>query len=134
MWSNHAASAEQNPCVPSANDPYYNVTGLPTETIFAARGDDIRFRVTGWSTTPVPNWSLVALFEGGDFAVQIRDPATRATSNLSVAAVPGAPILNNGQQADLDFVVPPTAAGSALIHIDSIGAEQTIWPVLITVR
>jgi hypothetical protein len=113
IWSNAAAAAGADPCVPADPAmPYFNVTATPTTVQHVAPGASIDYQLQGWSTAPVPTWSITTRVLGVPFN---ENPPTALTASLS------AHTLNNGQTATLHVSVSPLAlsGSSAAIEVTS---------------
>lgn len=122
-WSNAAAAAGGEPCVPV--DPSLPVYGIsaPTATQHVAAGSAVDIPVTGWSTGPLADWQLTPEFFGGTrLTVQVRNPT-----------------LNNGVATMVHVAVPASvASGShasyALVSAHTTdGSDGTMWPLAIDV-
>jgi hypothetical protein len=59
-WSNAAAAAGGDPCVPALPTPYFNVTA-DTTWVAMQPGDSVDVPLTGWSTGARPDWYVYAL-------------------------------------------------------------------------
>jgi hypothetical protein len=97
IWSNKAAAAGTNPCVPVPADDviYYNVTTPQRiKTVSASKSTKTyTMPITGWSTAARDPWDVMVLPQSG--------PSTfDATPVLSVSQI------NNGQTATLSMTVP----------------------------
>lgn len=61
VWSNSRAALGQDPCIPTdTTRPYYNVSTSPDEIRSVSPGETVTFPIVGWSTTPVPSWTVNA--------------------------------------------------------------------------
>src|SRR5207302_1966609 len=59
IYSNAAAAAGTNPCVPEDPDAVWNdVTVEPATMPTIAAGASVTFKLTGWSTSQIPDWTL----------------------------------------------------------------------------
>jgi hypothetical protein len=126
IWSNSAAAAGADPCVPLPADalPYFNVSITPTGVPTVAAGTTLTYQLTGWSLAPVPDWGLSMLVSPYSTFV----PATE----LSVDTI------NNGSTATLTFIVPPgTPSGSVadVLVLSQLNANETAyWPVAVNTQ
>lgn len=122
-WSNTAAKASHDPCVPApAGDVYFNAAPK-TETINAKVGDTKTIDVTAFSDAPMSDWTISAAdlnsqFTGGDPVL------TLALDKTTV---------NNGTKVTLTVTVlsQPSAdfGGAALFSIHSkSGSTSNRWP------
>jgi hypothetical protein len=120
IWSNSAAAAGLDPCIPSPAGPYFTVSASPTAVVDLMPGATTTFQITGWSTGPVPDWGLVA-GQSGDLGLTIS--LDRAT-------------INNGQVANLTVTLPATASagdsGEVLLYSGSDFSSNAV-PVKLTV-
>ena len=57
-WSNAAAAAGGNPCVPNQGDRWEDVTADPATMPTIPKGGTATFTLTGWSTEREADWSL----------------------------------------------------------------------------
>lgn len=122
IWSNSAAAAGTAPCIPAPAEGFYDVSPAPNTTQTVAAGSSVTFTLTGFSTAPLPPWSLQALAGPGTFV---------PTLELSASTI------GNGQTATLKVTVPTTAAaqGYAAVFVSSSRspADFNYWPVAISV-
>jgi hypothetical protein len=59
VYSSLRASGDEPPCAPIGDDdPWSEVSAEPTQIQMVAPGDDVAFRLTGWSATPIADWTL----------------------------------------------------------------------------
>lgn len=122
-WSNAAAAAGLEPCVPSAaNAPAFGITVTPAGTQHAAAGATVDYAVTGWSTGPVAAWTL-----------------GRQSSPFFLRVAYDAPTLDNGGQTMVHVTVPATAASGTTVSSFLIAShtadlqDATMWPIAIVV-
>ncbi len=96
-WSNAAAAAGQNPCVPAqpgASTVMTGVTAAPSQVVALKPGAKATFTLTGWSTARVADFPLhTVITDGADF-----DPQ----ATLSAATI------NNGGTVTVTLTVPAT--------------------------
>lgn len=122
IWSNSAAAAGGDPCVPLATGEtaYWNASPPTSQVHTVAAGQTIQIAITGWSTAPVASWPLS---QGYDYNGDDFDPvASLSTSTL-----------NNGETATLTLTVP-TGTGSGLygtVFVYSDANQDDGWPVTI---
>jgi hypothetical protein len=57
-WSNAAAAAGDNPCIPNEGDVYEGITADPPTMPMVNKGDTVMFTLTGWSTLEEADWTL----------------------------------------------------------------------------
>jgi hypothetical protein len=94
-WSNAAASAGQDPCIPASSAPYFATSASPTSTQYVAAGQSVTFELQGWATEDVGTWKLQALpllgtFEP-DVALGVDEMQNGGTGTLVVTVPPGTP-------------------------------------------
>ncbi len=126
IWSNSAAAAGTDPCVPRPANalPYFNASITPSAVATAAAATTLTYQLTGWSLGPVPDWGLSMLVSPYSTFV----PATELDVDT----------LNNGRTATLTVIVPPgtpsgsVAAGRVLSQISS--NETAYWPVAVQTK
>ena len=123
-WSNKAAAAGGDPCIPEAPATYYNVMILPEGVPEVAAGGSITFTITGWTKGNLQPWKLsIANGDNADFDV------TQQQAVLS-----GTTIYNN---ASVTLTLrPPADATSGLLGgvlVRSADANHS-WPVTYTVK
>ncbi|HEX7842057.1 MAG TPA: hypothetical protein VF469_31515, partial [Kofleriaceae bacterium] len=59
VYSNRAAMASRPPCQPfQPDDAWSNVTAEPSQVQMIPASGSVEFRLTGWSTSPVPDWQI----------------------------------------------------------------------------
>jgi hypothetical protein len=145
IWSNTHAVLGEDPCSPADDSsPYFNIAG-DLDTVSVEAGDFVRISLTGWSTVPVHNWSTAVAarvlrgVSGNPFVPLIRDPLTGHDVPLLTEAptpIPGAPLLNNGQEASMLISVPLGTPGGNRVILDllSIGASTRFSAMMIQVR
>lgn len=122
IWSNSAAAAGTSPCIPAPTGGFYDVSPSPNTTQNVAAGGSVTFTLTGFSTAPMPPWSLQAFPGYGTF-----------TPTLALSAS----TIGNGQTATLKVTVPSTAKSqdfvSVFVSCSNGTADFNYWPVAITV-
>lgn len=108
-WSNAAAAAEDDPCVPHRYAAYYNVA-TDAKTLLRIRpGEHRTIQVDGWSSAAVDTWKLSA---------QAAEPGS-ATLQL------GATALGPGRSTTLDIGIPIGSKIGSLVVVYLV-AEQTV--------
>jgi hypothetical protein len=102
IWSNAAAAAGDDPCVPAdPTMPYYNTSATPNATAHAAPGATVDFQLQGWSVAPVADWTLLTDVLGSLAATTSVSPMT----------------MNNGGTATLHVTVPANAVAGTSARI-----------------
>jgi hypothetical protein len=123
VWSNSAAKAGTDPCVPppATETVYYNVSPSQTKVTSAAAGVKSTITLTGWSSMPIAPWGL-QLVIWGDFNL---------TASLSAKSI------QNGEKVTLDLTVPAgTPAGkqgNVLVYSvrDLASGDYNSWPIVV---
>jgi hypothetical protein len=125
VYSNVAAAASMTPCTPvRPGDGWYDVTADPPQIQTVAPGGSFKFRLTGWSTAPLPPWS-----------VRIRAAASSMLSFDEMRPELSSDTINNGQTVTLILHAPfeagsGTTGGVAVLS----GANEHLWAVGFVVR
>jgi len=118
-FSNAAAAAGGDPCVPSLGLPYYAATtdkawysGIPGETM--------RILVSGWSTAPMDDWVVRARVQ----------EVSRVGAAWSAAQ--GAPALNDGKAVSFTITIPADATpgdwASFYLLAEHLDAQKHVLP------
>jgi hypothetical protein len=119
-WSNQAAMAGGCPCVPIPSGEVFNdVSVAPAAVPKITAGMPMTFTLTGWSTAPMTDWSLVySVSDSADF-----EPMVQFSSRM----------INNATQVTVTLTVPAGTARGQLGSIDVFsGADGgNFWPVTI---
>jgi hypothetical protein len=111
IWSNRAAAAGGDPCVPASNDPFFRIDASPQVRQLAA-GETAEFVFTAWSTAATPALEAFVAYEGGNFIPRVRNPFTGMDEPLGsglVTRFAAAPVMVNGQSDRLVITVPANA-------------------------
>ncbi len=125
VYSNTAAVASMTPCTPvRPGDVYYDVTAEPSQIQTIPAGGSVKFRLTGWSTSPLPPWS-----------VRVRAAASSMLSQDEMRPELSSDTINNGETVTLTLhapfeAAPGTTGGVAVLS----GANQHLWAVGFVVR
>jgi hypothetical protein len=105
FWSNSAAQAGGDPCVPAIHEPYYNVSAAqqwyqiqPSQTL--------HIPITGWSTASMSDWAISASIDTGydGFSLVLDSPTMVTTPGGNQV-----PSINNGATATLTVTAPSNA-------------------------
>src|SRR5262249_55967901 len=96
VWSNTAAAAGGDPCVPAIGDAYYSVSA--PKDWYSLTGCSVRIPLTGFSTKRVGDWIVDASqFRGSTtFNVSLSSPTTTTIQGQKVNTI------NNGRTATLN--------------------------------
>jgi hypothetical protein len=125
VYSNTAAVASMTPCTPGRpGDVWYDVTADPPQIQTVAPGGSFKFRLTGWSTGPLPSWH-----------VRVRAAASSMLSQDEMRPELSSDTINNGQTVTLVLhapfeAAPGTTGGVAVLS----GANEHLWAVGFIVR
>jgi hypothetical protein len=125
IWSNSAAAAGNDPCLPAPPPPYVNVSA-PSGWMSVVAGADITIPVTGWSSAPAQPWSVMA---------NIRKSTKAGFTAQFAANDGGAATIDNGAQRSLEVHVPGDAVSGdyAVIRLESTQPSDAtklgLWPV-----
>jgi hypothetical protein len=133
-WSNVAAAAGGDPCVPAyPNAKYYNASA-PQPWYMVAAGGSVTIPLTGFASGPTGDWAL----ESQPLSSSPTGFAASVTSATNFIAQMGMfPTTNNGRTATLTVTAPTVASGSwAVFGIGSVplppasgGDSVHVWPV-----
>jgi hypothetical protein len=130
IWSNLAAAAGGDPCVPALPTPYFNVTTDAT-WVSLSPGESVDVPLTGWSTGARSDWYVYALPTSP--TTPFTAAVTTARQQPLDAVVYDA--INDGVAGTLTITASPTATSGddALVRIVSRSADRTdgahFWPV-----
>jgi hypothetical protein len=132
-WSNSAAAAGGDPCVPAITEPWFDVSPDADWTAVSA-GSSVDIPLTGWSTGRTADF-VVEAYElmastPGELVPTLSSPRHIVLSSVIY------PVVNNGETMTLHVSAPSTASSgdwatiilyvfSTKVSIDSFH----IWPV-----
>jgi hypothetical protein len=119
VWSNAAAAASRDPCVPApAASVYFNVSPSPSTVQYVTAGATLQYVLTGWSNAPMDDWTIRAGPTPGSIAVV-------TTLNPSV--------INNGVTSRLMVRIPDDAPHGAIANVEIVSTsrdgQQQVWPL-----
>jgi hypothetical protein len=132
IYSNAAAAAGGDPCIPSVTGPYY-AAGPSVEWTAIPAGQTTMIPIVGWSTAPTDDWLVLAVpveaSAGFHAAIdQLLPVSSPLGQELSPCRGEG---MNDGVTANV-AVTPPAAAGSgdwAVIELESFRVNAaTCYP------
>jgi hypothetical protein len=131
IYSNAAASAGTNPCVPVPAGPYYNVIVSPVAPQRAVAGDSVTVTLTGWASGPAPDWSLVPYW-----AYDLRPFSCPNCQRFHPVVTLSQQTMGAGQQATMTLQVPVGTPSGAFgfIVLFSGSTLQNLWPILVTAQ
>jgi hypothetical protein len=124
-YSNIAAKAGRPPCIPAvAGDSWSDVTAEPSQIQEIPVNGEIKFRLTGWSTSPLPDWKLhVRAAQSSDLSIDEMEPHFAPTD-----------MINNSVTVTLTLRAPPDSAGATGAVEVLSGASQHLWAVAFRVK
>jgi hypothetical protein len=131
IWSNAAAAAGGDPCVPALATPWFD-TSVDEGWVTVAAGSTASVRFRAWSTGPRDDWyvyPLVAYPPSSGFSAQLVTGEQQELDGVVYSAV------NDGAEGTLTVsVAPGTRSGSyAVVRIVSRAADRVdgthFWPV-----
>lgn len=108
-WSNAAAAAEDDPCIPHRYATYYNVTTDAKTMLRIRPGDHRRIQVNGWATAAVGSWKL---------STQVATPG-------SATLLLGENELGPGRSTTLDISLPSSSQVGSLV-LGFVLADQNV--------
>ena len=112
IWSNAAAAASMNPCIPNTGDAWETVSADPPAMPTALKGSTVVFTLTGWSTEKIDNWNLTE--SDGDYSVLT---ASQMSPTFSTT------IINNAKTATVTLHVPSNATSGSSNGIYILSGE-----------
>jgi hypothetical protein len=136
IWSNAAAAAGGDPCVPAASAAYFNVAP-ETWLLSMPVGSTQSFRADGFSTAAMSDWTVL----GGDFNATSTDPSPYLT--ITIDGAQSATINNGGyvtvsvtlkqDPANLANVGSVLGATGLLLSADNLQnpTKAHVWPFLV---
>jgi hypothetical protein len=114
-FSNRAAAAGEDPCVPHLEVQYVGVS-TASDWYEAEAGGAIEIPVGGWSSAPAEDWIVTQRRQGGTpgwtFAGRLSGPRTTTVEGTTFQ------LINDGDEATLTVTVPPDAP---------VGSWQTFY-------
>jgi hypothetical protein len=125
VYSNIAARLGKPPCSPEvAGDSWSDVTAEPSQIQTIPVNGEIKFKLTGWSTSQLPDWKLhVRAAETSNLTIEEMDPHFTPSD-----------MINNDVTVTLTLHAPPDSAGATgAIEVLS-GATQHPWAVAFVVK
>jgi hypothetical protein len=128
-WSNAAAAAEMNPCVPPPDGPYETVTTMPPDVQMVAAGMTVSWTLTGWSTMPSePPWTIniVGADNSAYSPTQLGPQFLNGTSSY---------VIHNGSHVRVTLTVPASANSGDFGGVQILsGMYAHAWPLAFQVQ
>jgi hypothetical protein len=148
IWSNSAANAGVQPCIPAPNEPYANISpdagpSVPIQcqdpqsanctSIYVVHpGETFTLTLTGWTSEPSVPFGIVPTSIAG-LAKSVRGLPPLFSPSVSQNTYH----LNNGAQAQMTITIPTTAAsqslGGFLILSGFNNDDYAYWPIVLVV-
>ena len=124
VYSNSAAAAGQDPCIPEIpNHVFFGVSSNPSRTWALSPGQSKDFVLTGWSSARTRDWFIADM----PFA-----NSANAVGSLSTQT------MNNGLTSTYTVSIPVTAQSgdyyAAIISSYMASGEQSQWPIAVYVQ
>jgi hypothetical protein len=125
-WSNKAAKASHNPCVPVPNgEVYFNAAARAQKVVLKAKGDTTTLDIDAFSDAPMADWTIsgvdFAQFQGGTASVSFSFDKT---------------VVHNGSHVVLTLTalkaIPAQPGGLAIVS--KSGKQTHYWPVLLSTK
>jgi hypothetical protein len=133
IFSNNAARAGGDPCVPAVPDTYFS-TAAAKGWYAVAPGATVEVPITGWSTGPMTDWVVEAALTGGyaGFTMTLTSSTSTTTPTGDIFTT-----INNGRSATLRVQAPKNAQRGktyVVMTVDSYllsrGSDMLhFWPV-----
>jgi hypothetical protein len=134
IWSNEAAAAGGDPCVPAQAEPYFNVN-VPQDWYAVPAGVSQTIPLNGWSASPHDAWLIKTYLDNGSAFFQAQDGGFwELSSDLGPTQLwPGClerTGMNNGVGGTLTVDMPAGASSGdwAVFGILSFDEEPNCYP------
>jgi hypothetical protein len=143
IWSNQAAHAGGDPCVPpNPNEPYFRVEITPQQVTSLVISQVTELTFTAWSTAPIGRLQVAVEYLGGPFVPFVSNPYNNdddaALGFGTPTSLPDAPMLTNGESGHLSFTLPASARNGEqagmLVVARSSETVYTAWPFVIRAK
>jgi hypothetical protein len=130
IWSNAAAAAGGDPCVPALKTPYFDTT-TDAQWLQVAPGATVTATLTGWSTGPRADWYVYPLLTDPSqpFAAAITSDTQQSLDGVVYDSI------NDGRTATLTVTASPSAKSGdhVVVRVVSRSADRVdgahYWPV-----
>lgn len=125
VYSNTAAVISMTPCTPvQPGDSWSDVTAEPSQIQTIAAGGSVKFRLTGWSTSPLPDWK-----------VRVRAADSSMLSQDEMRPELSSDMINNNVTVTLTLHAPFEAASRTTGGVEVLsGDNEHPWAVGFVVR
>jgi hypothetical protein len=125
VYSNSAAVASMTPCTPvRPGDTWSDVTAEPSQIQTLAAGGSVKFKLTGWSTSPLPDWK-----------VRVRAADSSMLSQDEMRPELSSDMINNNDTVTLTLHAPFEAASGTTGGVEVLsGDNEHPWAVGFVVR
>lgn len=125
VYSNTAAVASMVPCTPmQPGDVWSDVTAEPSQIQTIAAGGSVKFRLTGWSTGPLPDWK-----------VRVRAASSSMLSQDEMRPELSSDMINNDVTVTLVLHAPLESASGITGGVEVLsGANEHPWAVGFVVK
>jgi hypothetical protein len=140
IWSNTAAAAGGDPCVPVApGQPSFEVMAAPRSIQAVQPGQKVTLQITGNGPAGLPPQGLVLSVDAGHLPVKLNDPFNEHNLPLPRGGVvlPGAPVIAPGEQVEIELTLgtPPVPDGSYVtLSVNTFyGNQASSWPVVLCI-
>lgn len=126
-WSNVAARAGKNPCVPNVpGDVYFNAAPAVSRVSLKV-GESTTVAVMPFSTAPTPDWRLDAL----DVSTVFGDPAALQLTLGRTTVHNGLPVTLTVKLLRAPDPLPTGQRAAVLALSSTLGKSQRYWPMLV---
>jgi len=126
VYSNRAAMISMPPCMPFLpGDSWSDVTAEPAVIQMIPAGGSARFKLTGWSTSPLPAWNI---------RVEVADSSQLSRDEMRPSLT--SDVINNAETVTLTLHAPPEGAAAGTkggVYILS-GENEHPWAVGFVVK
>ena len=126
VYSNRAAAISMPPCLPiQPDDSWSDVTAEPSMIQMVAAGGSVRFKLTGWSTHPLPDWNI---------RIEVADSSQLSYDEMRPQL--SSDTIKNGDTVNLTLHAPPEGAAPGTkggVYILS-GKNEHPWAVGFVVK
>jgi hypothetical protein len=128
IWSNSAAQAGGDPCVPALKTPYFD-TSSGVDWTEIAPGETKQVPFNGWSTGPRPDWYVYASVASSAFTATVTTSRQQTLDGVTYSAI------NDGDTGTLTVTASTSlhSGDYAIVRLASRSADRVdgvhYWPV-----